>query len=64
MQKSFKVCLTILRPGEVKVKTNDRLNSFEVNEKYLLLIIKNLNANNAHGWNDISIQIIQTFGSQ
>ena len=43
-------------------KTNDRLNSFEVNEKDLLLIIKNLNANNAHGWNDASIQIMQSCG--
>ena len=43
-------------------KTNDRLNSFEVNKKDLLLIIKNLNANNAHGWNDASVQIMQSCG--
>ena len=30
-------------------KTNKRLKSFEINENDLLLIIKNLNANKAHG---------------
>ena len=31
-------------------KTNKRLKSFKINENDLLLIIKNLNANKAHGW--------------
>ena len=36
-------------------KTNNRLKSFKINENGLLLIIKNFNANKAHGWDDISI---------
>ena len=40
------------------VKTNNRLKSFEINENDLLLIIKNLSANKAHGWY-ISIRMIQ-----
>ena len=34
-------------------KTNNRLKSFDINENDLHLIIKNLNTNKAHGWNDI-----------
>ena len=36
-------------------ETNNRLKSFDINENDLHLIIKNLNANKAHGWDDISI---------
>ena len=34
-------------------KTNNRLKSFDINENDLHLIIKNLNTNKVHGWNDI-----------
>ena len=43
-------------------KTNKRLKSFEINENDLLLITKNLNTNKAHGWDDISIRMIQACG--
>ena len=43
-------------------KTNNRLKSFDINENDLHLIIKNLNANKAHGWDDISIRMIQLCG--
>ena len=43
-------------------KTNKRLKSFEINENDLLLIIKNLNANKAQGWDDISIRMMQACG--
>ena len=39
-----------------------RLKLFEINENDFLLIIKNLNANKAHGWDDISIRMIQACG--
>ena len=43
-------------------KTNNWLKSFDINENDLHLIIKNLNANKAHGWDDISIRMIQLCG--
>ena len=43
-------------------KTNNQLKSFEINENDILLIIKNLNANKAHSWDDISIRMIQSCG--
>ena len=45
-----------------KFKTNKRLKSFDINENYLLLIIKNLNTNKAHGWDDISFRMKQVCG--
>ena len=41
-------------------KTNNRLKSFEINENDLLLIIQNLNANKAHGWDGKSIRMIRS----
>ena len=38
------------------------MKSFDINENDLHLIIKNLNANKAHGWDDISIRMIQLCG--
>ena len=43
-------------------KTNNRLKSFEISKKDLLLIIKNLNVDKADGWNGIYIQMIQSCG--
>ena len=43
------------------LKTNKRLKSFDINENDLHLII-NLNANKAHGCDDISIRMIQLCG--
>ena len=43
-------------------KANNRLKSFEINENNLLLITKNPNAYKAHGWDDISIRMIQSCG--
>ena len=42
-----------------KYKTDKRLNSFTINENDILLIIKNLNADEAHGWDNISTRMIQ-----
>ena len=38
------------------------MKSFHINVNDLHLIIKNLNANKAHGWDDISIRMIQLCG--
>ena len=35
----------------------------DINENDFHLIIKNLNVNKAHGWDDISIQMIQLCGN-
>ena len=43
-------------------KTNNWLKSFDINENHLHLIIKNLNANKAHGWDDLSIWMTQLCG--
>ena len=43
-------------------KTNNGLKSFDINENDRHLIIKNLNANKAHSWDDISIRMIQSCG--
>ena len=42
-----------------KYRTDKRLNSFTINENDIFLIIKNLNADKAHGWDNISIRMIQ-----
>ena len=42
-----------------KYTTDKRLNSFRINETDIFLIIKNLNADKAHGWDNISIRMIQ-----
>ena len=40
-------------------KTDERLNYFDINENEIISIIKNLNANKAHGWDKISIRMIK-----
>ena len=40
-------------------KRNNQLKSLEINENGLLLVIKNHSANKAHGWDNISIRMIQ-----
>ena len=47
-----------------KYRTDKRLNSFTINENDIFLIIKNLNADKAHGWDNISIRMIQLFGKE
>ena len=42
-----------------KYRTDKRLNSFTINENNILLIIKNLNADKAHEWDNISIRLMQ-----
>ena len=44
---------------EFKYRTDKRLNSFTFNENDIFLIIKNLNADKAHRWDNISIRMIQ-----
>ena len=44
-------------------KTKNWLKSLDTNENDFHLIIKNFNANKAHGWDDISIQMIQLCGN-
>ena len=43
-------------------QSNNCLKPFGVNENDLLLIIKNLDANKAHEWDDISIWMIHSRG--
>ena len=42
-----------------KYRTDKRLNSFTINENNIFLIIKNLNADKAHEWDNISIKLMQ-----
>ena len=42
-----------------KYRTDKRLNSFTTNENNIFLIIKNLNADKAHEWDNISIRLMQ-----
>ena len=41
---------------------NNRLESFDITKNDLDLIIKNVNTNKAHVWDDISIRMIQLCG--
>ena len=43
-------------------KTQKRISGIEINEDDILLIIKNLNPNKAHGWDNIYIRMIQSSG--
>ena len=47
-----------------KYRTDKHLNSIAVNENEIFLIVKNLNADKAHLWNNISIRVIQLFGKK
>ena len=42
-----------------KYRTDKRLNPFTINENNIFLIIKNLNADKAHEWDNISIRFMQ-----
>ena len=44
-----------------KYKTDKRLTSIEISEDYILLIVKNLNADKALGWDNLLIMIIKNF---
>ena len=44
---------------KLKYETKKRLNSFATNEDNIFLIIKNLDVNKAHGWDNISIRMIK-----
>ena len=46
----------------LKYKTKSRLNSFNINEDDISLIIKNLDSSKAHGWDTISIRMIKLCG--
>ena len=50
--------------SKFKYRTDKRLNSFTINENSIFLIIKNLNADKAHEWNNISIRMIQLCGKE
>ena len=43
-------------------KTQKRISDIEIKEDDILLIIKNLNPNKAHGWDNVSIRMIQLCG--
>lgn len=43
-------------------KTEKQISDTEIMEDNILLIIKNLNLNKAHGWNNVSIPMIQLRG--
>ena len=52
------------RLPKIKYRTDKRLNSFTINENDIFLIIKNLNPDKAHGWDNISIRMIQLCGKE
>ena len=43
-------------------KTQKRISDFEIKEADILLLIKNLNPNKTHGWDNVSICMIQLCG--
>ena len=43
-------------------KTQKRISDIEIKEDDILLIIKNLNPNKTHGWENVSIRMIQLCG--
>ena len=43
-------------------KTEKILTSFDIKDDDILQIIKNLNVDKAHGWNQLSIRMIETCG--
>ena len=43
-------------------KTQKRVSDIEIKEDNILLIIKNFNSNKAHGWDNVSIRMIQLCG--
>ena len=47
-----------------KYRTDKGLHSSTINEKEIPLIIKNLNPDKCHGWDDISIRMIQLCGKE
>ena len=44
-------------------KTDKRLTSFDINDDDILPIIRNLNVDKAHGWDQLSIKMIKTCGN-
>ena len=42
-------------------KTEKRVTSFDIKDDDMLLIIKNLNVNKAHGWDQLLIRMIKVF---
>ena len=48
---------------EVSFRTNKRLNHLEINGNDILKVIKDLNTNKAHGWDEIYIRIIKLCGN-
>ena len=48
---------------EVSFRTNKRLNHLEINGNDILKVIKDLNPNKAHGWDEISIRMIKLCGN-
>ena len=47
---------------DISFHTNARLNSFCITEKDILAIIKSLDPNKSHGWDNISIKMIKMCG--
>ena len=47
---------------DISFHTNARLNSFSITEKDILAIIKSLDPNKSHGWDNISIKMMKMCG--
>ena len=47
---------------KVSYKTEKVLTSFDIKDDDILSIIKNLNVDKAHGWDQLSIRMIKTCG--
>ena len=44
------------------IKLKKILTSFDIKDDDILPIIKNLNVNKAHGWDQLSVRMIKTYG--
>ena len=45
-------------------KTEKRLKTyFDIKDDYMFLVIKNLNLNKAHGWDQLQIRMIKAYGN-
>ena len=48
---------------EVSFRTNKRLNHLEINDNDIMKVIKDVNPNIAHGWDEMSIRMMRLCGN-
>ena len=49
-------------PPQFAYKTDVKINFFRINQNYVELIIKTLDAKGSHAWDNISIKMVQIYG--